>query len=107
MQTCLCAGKSVPKRWTIGTVTYTAARASDPRVADTEPTSVSAALLNPKWKAAMDAEFSALQCNQTWQLVPAQKGLNIIDSRWVYKVKRKPDGSVDRFKARLVAKGFK
>jgi histone deacetylase 1/2 len=102
MQTRLRAGKSVPKRRTDGTVTYTAARASD-----TEPTSVSAALLNPKWKEAMDAEFSALQRNQTWRLVPAQKGLNIIDSRWVYKVKRKPDGSVDRFKARLVAKGFK
>ncbi|KAK1611873.1 hypothetical protein QYE76_035546 [Lolium multiflorum] len=102
MQTRLRAGKYVPKRRTDGTVTYTAARASD-----TEPTSVSAALLNPKWKEAMDAEFSALQRNQTWRLVPAQKGLNIIDSRWVYKVKRKPDGSVDRFKARLVAKGFK
>jgi histone deacetylase 1/2 len=102
MQTRLRAGKSVPKRRTDGTVTYTAACASD-----TEPTSVSAALLNPKWKEAMDAEFSALQRNQTWRLVPAQKGLNIIDSRWVYKVKRKPDGSVDRFKARLVAKGFK
>jgi histone deacetylase 1/2 len=55
----------------------------------------------------MDAEFSALQRNQTWRLVPARSGLNVIDSRWVYKFKWKPDGSVDRFKAHLVAKGFK
>ncbi|KAK1611666.1 hypothetical protein QYE76_035339 [Lolium multiflorum] len=102
MQTRLHAGKTVPKQRTDGTATYSAAR-----VADGEPSSVRAALQIPAWKAAVDAEYSALQRNQTWRLVPARRGLNIIDSRWVYKVKRKPDGSVDRFKARLVAKGFK
>jgi hypothetical protein len=35
------------------------------------------------------------------------RGANIINCRWVYKVKRKSDGSIDRYKARLVAKGFK
>lgn len=45
--------------------------------------------------------------NNTWHLVPYQKGTNIIDCKWVYKVKRKADGILDRYKARLVAKGFK
>jgi histone deacetylase 1/2 len=102
MQTRLCAGKTVPKQRTDGTVTYSATQ-----VTDGKPSSIRAALEIPAWKAAMDAEFSALQCNQTWRLVPARSGLNDIDNRWVYKVKRKPDGSVDRFKARLVVKGFK
>ena len=55
----------------------------------------------------MDAEFDALLKNKTWHLVPPAKGRNIIDCKWVYKVKKKADGSIDRYKARLVAKGFK
>lgn len=35
------------------------------------------------------------------------KGRNIVGCKWVYKIKRKQDGSLDRYKARLVAKGFK
>jgi hypothetical protein len=35
------------------------------------------------------------------------KGRNIVGCKWVYKIKRKQDDSLDRYKARLVAKGFK
>lgn len=55
----------------------------------------------------MDVEYMALMRNKTWHLVPPQKGRNMIDSKWVYKIKRKSDGSLDRYKFRLVAKGFK
>lgn len=44
---------------------------------------------------------------QDMRLVPPQKGKNVIGCKWVYKVKRKADGSIDKYKARLVAKGFK
>ena len=55
----------------------------------------------------MEQEFQALLKNDTWQLVPPVSGVNIIDSKWVFKVKRHADGSIERYKARLVAKGFK
>jgi histone deacetylase 1/2 len=55
----------------------------------------------------MEMEFNALQANQTWRLVHPVPGANIIDSKWVFKVKQKSDGSIERYKARLVAKGFK
>lgn len=54
----------------------------------------------------MEEEISALHKNETWDLVPKPKGVKPISSKWVYKVKRKSNGSVDRYKARLVASGF-
>jgi hypothetical protein len=55
----------------------------------------------------MNEEYSALVKNRTWHLVPEKEGENLIDCKWVYKIKRRSDGSIDRYKARLVAKGFK
>lgn len=72
-----------------------------------EPSSLQEAMESSEWKRAMDTEYSALLKNETWELVPPKKGINLIDSRWVYKIKRKVDSSVDRFKAHLVARGFK
>ena len=53
----------------------------------------------------MEKEFVALLCN-TWQLVLTTPNGNIIDCKWVYKLKHNPDGIIDRYKAKLVAKGF-
>lgn len=55
----------------------------------------------------MDNEFLALMKNKTWHLVPPARGRNIIDCKWMYKIKHKADGFIDRYKTRLVAKGFK
>jgi hypothetical protein len=60
-----------------------------------------------RWKQTMDIEFGALLKNDTWHLVPPKAGENIINCKWVYKIKQKSNGSVDMYKACLVAKGFK
>lgn len=53
----------------------------------------------------MSAEFNALSRHGTWDLIPPPQA-NIIGCHWVFVIKRKVDGSVDKYKARLVAKGF-
>jgi hypothetical protein len=68
-------------------------------VAGEVPSDLSVAMADPRWKEAMDSEFSALIRNKTWHLVPPSKDRNLIDFKWVFKIKRKTDGSIDRYKA--------
>lgn len=99
-----------PKMCTEGTISFLTHRRllAAARVSDVvEPASLTKALTNPNWKQAMQEEYDALLRNKTWTLVPAHVGRNVIDSRWVFKLKTKVDGSLERFKARLVAKCFK
>ncbi|KAI0993459.1 hypothetical protein K3495_g14725 [Podosphaera aphanis] len=58
------------------------------------------------WKFAIEEEMDALKRNKTWKVVPIPTDQNIVGSRWVFKIKHKADGSIERYKARLVAKGF-
>ncbi|KAJ0437650.1 putative RNA-directed DNA polymerase [Helianthus annuus] len=71
-----------------------------------EPKSFKQAMQNPKWIEAMKKEIQALEENNTWTIESLPKGKRAIDSKWVYKIKYKPNGDVERYKARLVAKGF-
>jgi histone deacetylase 1/2 len=54
----------------------------------------------------MADEFAALTQTGTWTLVPRPPGVNIVGSKWIFKTKHRPDGSIDKHKARLVARGF-
>lgn len=71
-----------------------------------EPTSFDEAVKDPHWVHAMNEEIDALNRNGTWVLVDLPKGRKPIGCRWVYKIKYKSDGQIERFKARLVAKGY-
>ncbi|MCO5603161.1 hypothetical protein L7F22_057308 [Adiantum nelumboides] len=59
-----------------------------------------------QWKDAMQQEIDSIHKNHTWDLVDLPTGKKPIGTKWVFKVKRKQDGTIDRYKARLVAKGY-
>jgi hypothetical protein len=63
-------------------------------------------IYGPKWRAAIEEELKALGINGTWREEIPPKGTNLVSTKWVFTVKVKADGTLDRFKARLVARGF-
>ena len=58
------------------------------------------------WRFALDAEYDQLVAANTWELVPRSTAANVISGKWVFRIKRNADGSIDRYKARWVARGF-
>ena len=60
----------------------------------------------PKWKEAMERELNTLEKARTWETVPRPPNTEIVGSKWVFRIKRKADGTIDKYKARLVARGF-
>ena len=73
---------------------------------ETEPSSFTQANSKPEWRNAMSLEMNALALNKTWTLVPPPPNHQPVGCKWVYRIKRRADGSIERYKARLVAKGF-
>jgi len=71
-----------------------------------EPLTLSDADTYVVWHDAMCDEIKALRSNHTWSLVPFHPSMNVVGSRWVYRIKCHVDGSIERYKARLVARGF-
>ena len=54
----------------------------------------------------MNEEMKSLQKNETWELVDCPPRKKPVGCRWVYTMKHKAYGTIERFKAQLVAKGY-
>ena len=62
-----------------------------------------------KWKDSIIDEMESLTDNHTWELVRKEElddMPNIIDTKWVFKVKRDATGKLEKYKSRLCARGF-
>lgn len=70
------------------------------------PRSHKLALSDPAWYKTMEVEDMALKQKATWKLIPPSADQKLISNKWVFRVKTKADGSLDKLKARLVARGF-
>jgi hypothetical protein len=53
----------------------------------------------------MQEKLQALAENHTWDIAPYPTGVKPIGCKWVYSIKLRYDGSLDKYKARLVALG--
>lgn len=51
-------------------------------------------------------EIQSLMRNKTWEEARLPPGRTAVKSKWVFRVKKKANGELDKYKARLVAKGF-
>ncbi|KAL4302249.1 hypothetical protein GQ457_10G013460 [Hibiscus cannabinus] len=70
------------------------------------PRNIDEALKHPRWNQAVQEELHALEQNCTWTLTTLPPGKKAVGCKWIFVIKYKLNGSIQRYKARLVAKGF-
>jgi hypothetical protein len=75
-------GIKKPKTYTDGTIRYGLLTATG------EPSTLGEALDDVRWREAMNDEYQALMDNKTWHLVPSSSTRNIIDCKWVFRIKK-------------------
>ena len=74
-----------------------------------ETTTFQKAIDSPNHKELMvdvKEETDSMVRNKVWELIGLSPQRKSIGNKWVFKIKCRADGSIDKFKARLVAKGF-
>ncbi|KAG7528438.1 Integrase catalytic core [Arabidopsis suecica] len=59
-----------------------------------------------EWDNAVDDEVQAMLRNHTWDEEELPQGKKCVSSKWVFTIKYKSNGDIERYKARLVARGF-
>ena len=58
------------------------------------------------WKDAIKSELDSISINHNWDLVELPKGHKPIKCKWIFRMKLRPDGTIDKFQARLMVVGY-
>ena len=74
-----------------------------------DPLTLSQAIKRPdwdRWEEAIQSELTALAAFDTFEVVDLPPGKQPVGCKYVFKIKYRPDGTVDKYEVRLVAQGF-
>ena len=74
-----------------------------------DPCTYAEAMARPdttEWELACNEERRAFECMGVYKVVPRPNGRKVVGSKWVFCIKRRPDGSIQKYKARIVTQGF-
>ena len=59
-----------------------------------------------QWEMACKQERKAFEGMGVYSVIPCPQGHKVMGSKWVFRIKRGPDGTIQKYKAQLVARGF-
>lgn len=57
----------------------------------------------PKWLTTCKKKMQTWKDLDVYDIVPWPKGYKVIRSKWVFHIKQRPNGSIQKYKARIVA----
>jgi hypothetical protein len=60
----------------------------------------------PKWQDAIKVELATLKAAGTWTIIKCPENTNVVDSKWVFHIKKNSAGEIDKYKAHLVTHSF-
>eukprot|EP00253_Pinus_taeda_P033388 PITA_33388 len=76
------------------------------KLIEIEPYSLEEAVEQPIWVDEMSEEYESVVNNSVLEVVPRPTDKLVVVSRWILKVKRVENGSIEKYMARFVSKGY-
>jgi hypothetical protein len=75
-------------------------------IIDSKPSCYEEESSQPIWRDSMIEDYQSIMKNDVRDIVPRPKGKFVMTSKWIYKIKHKDDGSIEKQKVRFFARGF-
>ena len=73
---------------------------------DKEPFTYEEATKYKEWKDSTIEEYHLIMNNDVWERASRPKKKYVVTSKWIYKIRHVPDGSIEKYKEIFVTRGF-